>query len=62
MKFYKYFYWAYLILGLLFAYDGYEKINEGHSPSISFALAGLAIFMFFFRRNFIKKMEERMKK
>lgn len=62
MKYYKYFYWAYLILGLLFIYDGYEKLTgEEGSPYVSFTIAGLAIFMFFFRRNFIKKMEERMK-
>lgn len=62
MKYYKHFYWAYLVLGVLFAYDGYTKLNgEEGSPYISFALAALAIFMFFFRRNFVKKMEERMR-
>lgn len=62
MKFYKYFYWAYLVLGILFAYDGYTKLNEPEAnPYFSFILAGLAIVMFFFRRNFVKKMEERMK-
>lgn len=63
MKYYKHFYWAYLLLGVLFAYDGYTKLNSPEeSPLISFALAALAIFMFFFRRKFVKKMEERMKK
>lgn len=62
MKYYKYFYWAYLILAVLFVYDGYQKLNsEDGNPYISFAIAGLAVFMFFFRRNFAKKMEERMK-
>ncbi len=62
MKYYKYFYWAYLILGLLFAYDGYQKFmgeKEGNGY-ISLALAALAVFMFFFRRKFVQKMEDRM--
>ncbi len=64
MKYYKYFYWAYLILGALFAYDGYEKIMEHKEGNgyISFALAALAVFMFFFRRRFVQKMEGRMNK
>lgn len=63
MKYYKYFYWAYLLLGILFAYDGYKKLNgEEGNAYLSFGLAALAVFMFFFRRNFSKKMEERMKK
>ncbi len=63
MKYYRHFYWAYLILAILFAYDGYEKLTgEEGNPYISFAIAGLAVFMFFFRRNFVKKMESRMKK
>lgn len=62
MKYYKYFYWVYLPLAALFIYDGYDKYTEGNSPWISFALAGLAIFIFFFRRKHIRKMEERMNK
>ncbi len=63
MKYYKYFYWAYLLLGVLFAVDGFKKLNDGEEGAfVSFALAALAVFMFFFRRNFTKKMEERMKK
>jgi hypothetical protein len=63
MKYYKYFYWAYLLLGVLFAFDGFKKLNGGEEGAfVSFALAALAVFMFFFRRNFTKKMEERMKK
>jgi len=63
MKYYRHFYWAYLLLAVLFIYDGYDKLAgaEGN-PYLSFALAGLAIFMFFFRRKFIKKMESRMRK
>ena len=64
MKYYKYFYWAYLILGALFAYDGYQKliVEKDVNGYISFALAALAVFMFFFRRRFVQKMEDKMSK
>lgn len=47
MKYYKYFYWVYLLLAVLFIYDGYDKYTVGDSPWVSFLLAGLAAFMFF---------------
>ncbi|MFA7446442.1 MAG: hypothetical protein WCY89_10880 [Flavobacteriaceae bacterium] len=62
MKYYKYFYWVYLPLAALFIYDGYEKYGQGEPYWISFALGGLAIFIFFFRRKHIRKMEERITK
>lgn len=63
MKYYKYFYWAYLLLGVLFILDGIKKLNDGEEGAfVSLALAALAVFMFFFRRNFAKKLEDRMKK
>lgn len=59
MKYYKHFYWVYLILAALFFYDGYDKYTGGESPWVSFLLGGLAVFMFAFRRRHIKKLEDR---
>jgi len=60
MKFSKIFQYAYLIFAALFLYDGF--VNWSHNKSyVSFFLAALAIFMFFFRRRFIKKFDNRDK-
>jgi len=59
MKYYKYFYWVYLLLAALFVYDGYDKYTLGESPWVSFLLAGLAVFMFAFRRRHAKNLEDR---
>ncbi len=59
MKFYKYIYFFYLIVAALFIYDGSMNLVSGaSSPWPSFLLAGVAIFMFLFRRRYVKKMEE----
>ncbi|HLF51623.1 hypothetical protein [Flavobacterium sp.] len=63
MSFLKYVQYVYLIFGAVFIYDGFSKMNAGEeSPWISFILGGLAIFMFFFRRRFSKKIENRNEK
>ena len=59
----KYTQYVYLLFAAFFVYDGITKLNEGNDiPWLSFIIAGMAIFMFFFRRRFLKKMEERNKK
>jgi len=64
LKFYKHFYWVYLLLAILFIHNGYIDIveEEGKGSYVSFFLALLAVFMFFFRRNFVKKMQDRANK
>ncbi len=59
----KYLHYIYLVLAALFVFEGVNKIytNSG-TPWAQFALAGAAIFMFFFRKKFSKKMEDRYKK
>ncbi|WP_111307987.1 hypothetical protein [Confluentibacter sediminis] len=58
MKFSKIFQYAYLIFAALFLYDGI--VNWGKSKAyVSLALAGLAVFMFFFRRKFNKKYDNK---
>jgi len=62
MKYLKYTQYVYLVIGLFFIYDGiaqYASNKEGYL--LSFIVAAVCIFMFFFRRNFAKKFEERNK-
>jgi len=63
MNYLKYTPYIYLIFGAYFIYDGISKWNATDStPWLSFIIAGLAIFMFFFRRSFAKKLEDRNNK
>ncbi|MFV5691096.1 hypothetical protein ACM55K_03630 [Flavobacterium sp. LT1R49] len=63
MSYLKYTPYIYLIFGAYFIYDGVTKLNAADStPWLSFIIAGLAIFMFFFRLKFAKKFEDRNKK
>lgn len=58
MNYLKYTQYVYLIFGIYFICDGFTKLNAGNdTPWLSFIIAGLAIFMFFFRRKFAKKFE-----
>ena len=60
MKYSKIFQYAYIVFAILFLYDGVSKYMENgeiYYPSI--LLGALAIFMFFFRRKFAKKFENR---
>lgn len=63
MNYLKFTQYAYLIAGLIFAYDALTKWQSNDSNyilSIVFSIVG--IFMFFFRRRFSKKFEDRNKK
>ncbi|WP_163409002.1 hypothetical protein [Flavobacterium ajazii] len=63
MGYLKYTQYAYLIIAVLFIYDAITKINAGNdTPWLSFLIAGMGVFMFFFRRKFAKKFEDRNKK
>ncbi|UKM66198.1 hypothetical protein GSB9_02778 [Flavobacteriaceae bacterium GSB9] len=60
MNFSKIFQYAYLVFAVLFLYDAVTKWNDGtHGAYVSFALSGLAIFMFFFRKRFRKKYDKK---
>lgn len=60
MKLLKYTQYAYLIAGILFFVDGAMKLNSGDSNAyIILGLGVVAIGMFFFRRKFAKKFEEK---
>jgi len=63
MNYLKYTPYIYLVFGAYFIYDGVTKLNAAEAtPWLSFIIAGLAIFMFFFRLKFAKKFEDRNKK
>lgn len=63
MGYMKYTQYVYIIFAIYFLYDGVTKMNEGNDQSaLSFIIAGMAIFMFFFRRKFVKKFDDRNKK
>lgn len=55
----------YLFVALLFIYDGITKIIAGESLSnywLSFFIAVIAIFMFFFRRKYSQRMVDHYNK
>ncbi|WP_264536023.1 hypothetical protein [Flavobacterium sp. N1736] len=63
MNYLKYTQYVYILFAVFFIYDGITKLNEGNDNStLSFIIAGLAIFMFFFRRKFARKFDDRNKK
>ncbi|MES2545981.1 MAG: hypothetical protein V4548_13940 [Bacteroidota bacterium] len=62
MNYLKYTQYVYLVFALYFIYDGIAKIiSKEEEPWLSFIIAGLAVFMFFFRRKFAKKFEDAKK-
>ncbi|MBK0370686.1 hypothetical protein [Flavobacterium agrisoli] len=63
MRYLKYTTYVYLFFGLYFVYDGIVKLShEDTTYWLSFAIAAMGIAMFFVRRRFAKKMEDRNKK
>ena len=63
MGYLKYTQYVYLVFAIYFIFDGVTKLNEGNdTPWWSFAIAAMAIFMFFFRRKFAKKFDDNKKK
>jgi hypothetical protein len=63
MGYLKYTHYVYLLIAVCFGYDGITKLNAGNdTPYLSFFIAGMAVFMFFFRRRFVKKFNDRNEK
>lgn len=63
MKLQKFFQYAYLVFAVLFTYEAIVNWNSDRNRAyMMLAIAALAVFMFFFRMRFAKKMEERNKK
>ena len=60
MKYSKFFQYAYLVFAALFLYDAFAKWSStGAIAYVSLILGVLAVFMFFFKRNFSKKFDNR---
>lgn len=63
MNYLKYTQYVYLVFAIYFIVDGIMKWNESEDkPWLHFMIAGMAVFMFFFRRSFSKRIENRNKK
>ncbi len=60
MKYFKFTQYIYLAFALFFVYDGITKYqSEDGNYKVSFFIAIIAFFMFFFRKRFQKKFEQR---
>ena len=63
MRFLKFFQYAYILFAILFLYEAIINWNDDRSKSyMSLLFVALAVFMFFFRKRFRKKIEDRNKK
>ncbi|CAM3931618.1 MULTISPECIES: hypothetical protein [Flavobacterium] len=63
MNYLKFTQYVYLLFAAFFLYDGVTKLMNPAlgSPWLSFIITAVAIFMFFFRRKFSKKFDDRNK-
>lgn len=59
MGYLKFISYVYLVAAVYFIYDGIMRLQSGENAFLVFLLAGIAIFMFFFRMNFFKKYSGR---
>jgi len=60
MKILQFFQYVYLFFAALFIYDAISNIGKDSTRVvISLIFAGLAIFMFFFRKKFRKKLKNK---
>lgn len=60
MKIFKFFQYAYLVFAVLFLYDAYASWGETRAYT-SLLLGATACFMFFFRKKFNKKFDNKDK-
>jgi hypothetical protein len=61
-KFFKYFEYAYILFGVIFIATAIYEYQETPSRSyMLFAMGVVAILMFFFKRRFRRRFEERNK-
>lgn len=58
MKILRYVHYLYLVMAILFLYEGIVKMQQNENPVVVFLFAAVAIFMFFFRRHFSNKIQK----
>ncbi|ESU21657.1 hypothetical protein FCR2A7T_01110 [Flavobacterium cauense R2A-7] len=58
MKILRYVHYLYLVMAILFLYEGIVKMQQDENPIVVFLFAAVAIFMFFFRRHFSNKIQK----
>ena len=62
MSYMKYTQYAYLAVGIILLIDGFMKLNAADSNAyLILGMGAVAIGLFFFRRKFAKKFEDRNK-
>jgi len=60
MKFSKFFQYAYLVFAALFIFDAFTKYTkQGEVAYASIILGATAVFMFFFKKRFVNKYQDR---
>lgn len=60
MKYLKHIHYVYIFFAIAFIIDGIERLDSADGRSwLSFAIASVALFMFFFRKKYSKKFEDR---
>jgi hypothetical protein len=60
MKYLKFTSYAYLAVALFSLYDGIMKWDDqAQGPWLSFGIAAVCVFMFFFRAKYSKRFEDR---
>jgi cytochrome c biogenesis protein CcdA len=64
MNYLKFTSYAYIIAGILFAIEAFNQYQSGEKNQaiLMGIIAASCVFLFFFRRNFAKKFQERNKK
>lgn len=63
MKYFKFFEYAYLAFAAFFIFEAVRSWSSpSHQKYIFLGIAAVALFMFFFKRRFRKRMEDQNKK
>lgn len=61
MGYLKFISYLYLAVAVFFIVNGVIALQKGENSIIMFAFAAIAVFMFFFRRHYAKKFDNRKK-
>lgn len=61
MGYLKFISYLYLAVAVFFIVNGVIALQKGENSIIMFGFAAIAVFMFFFRRHYAKKFDNRKK-